>query len=47
MRRNRQSARLVDHVTDVVRRFAFEIRQGRADAEQVPFRSRYFDAGDD
>ena len=44
MRRNREAAALVNHFANFAGRFAFQIRQGRADAEKMAFRRRHFDA---
>ena len=47
MWRNGEPAALVNEIADFARRPAFEIGKRSADAEQMAFRRRDFDAGDD
>ncbi len=47
VRRNGQAAAFVDEVADFACRPPLEIGKRRADAEQVPFRGRDLDAGED
>ncbi len=45
MRRNRETAALVNDVANFTRRFAFQIRQLGADAKKVTIGGGHFDAG--
>ena len=47
MRRNGEAAALMNDFADLARRFAFEVREGRPDAEEMAFRRGDFDSGND
>src|SRR4051812_4012047 len=47
MRRNGEPAPFVNDLANFASRFAFQIRQGRADAKQMTFIRRHFLPGDD
>ena len=47
MRRNGEAAAFMNHVANFARRFSFQIRKRRADAQEMTIRGRDFDSGND